>query len=369
MNESLRQTIEDIRRKLKSSVYQNEEHVRLSLVARIVQELGWDIWNPGEVNTEFAVAPDEDKTKVDMALFARDGYPAVLIEIKAVGKMEGNLETIEIQVRNYNRDITAPFSIITDGQIWRFYYVKGEGTFSQKLFDKLDLTEPNTFKISEKLESYLSKDEIRNGNAEEEAKKRLNVTQKQETMANSYADAEMRMKREPFPNLPDALIEVMKFKGFEITRQEAEAYIRSRSEIQLPPPSSKFEKTQETQNDKTRTTSSQVQNWIEYINQELLGYDEAIRVKNTKSYIGLWTPKKVFVYLTPRKNSLIIEYFSRGNPFPGTQVCSEKAPKWAKFKVDKEKQLERTIEILKGSFGRAKSAIKSGENTAYSSQV
>jgi predicted type IV restriction endonuclease len=42
MTESLRETLEDIRRKLAAGVYQNEEHVRLSLVARVLQALGWE---------------------------------------------------------------------------------------------------------------------------------------------------------------------------------------------------------------------------------------------------------------------------------------------------------------------------------------
>jgi len=42
MDEALRSALDDIRRKLNAGVYQNEEHVRLSLVARIVQALGWD---------------------------------------------------------------------------------------------------------------------------------------------------------------------------------------------------------------------------------------------------------------------------------------------------------------------------------------
>lgn len=40
MPETLRDTIEDIRRKLQAGLYQNEEHVRLSLVARVLQALG-----------------------------------------------------------------------------------------------------------------------------------------------------------------------------------------------------------------------------------------------------------------------------------------------------------------------------------------
>lgn len=40
MSELLKEILEDIRRKLKRGVYQNEEHVRLALVARVVQALG-----------------------------------------------------------------------------------------------------------------------------------------------------------------------------------------------------------------------------------------------------------------------------------------------------------------------------------------
>ena len=42
----MREILVDIREKLGRQCYQNEEHVRLCLVARILQSLGWDIWNP-----------------------------------------------------------------------------------------------------------------------------------------------------------------------------------------------------------------------------------------------------------------------------------------------------------------------------------
>ena len=54
MPESLGEALEDVRHKLKTGVYQNEEHVRLSLVARVVQELGWDIWNQPAMNTVYS---------------------------------------------------------------------------------------------------------------------------------------------------------------------------------------------------------------------------------------------------------------------------------------------------------------------------
>lgn len=225
----LRQALDDIKNKLSNSRFQNEEHVRLSLVARILHLLGWDIWNPSEVNTEFVTAPDEDRTKVDVALFAYPNYPSVLIEVKAVGKMVGTnvLSGIELQMRNYNRDITAPFSIITDGREWRFYYVKGEGTFSQKLFQKLDLISDNAFHLEQKLEVSLSRGEIVNGNAEKIAKQKLRVTQKQVVMSESLSEAELRTKREPYPSLPTAVKEVVAEKGIEISIEEAVAFLRA----------------------------------------------------------------------------------------------------------------------------------------------
>ena len=156
MNEILR----DVVIKLSNNVYKNEEHVRLSLVSRILHELGWDLWNPNEVNSEFVVIPQEDKTRIDLALFLTTYVPSVFIEIKAVGKLEGNISRIENQLRDYNRNNTALFSIITDGQKWRLYYSQTGGEFSQKCFKALDLLEDDIDDVELSFHTFLSKNEI-----------------------------------------------------------------------------------------------------------------------------------------------------------------------------------------------------------------
>ena len=83
----MKETLADIRSKLREGAYQNEEHVRLALVARMLQCLGWDIWNPREVYTEFKAVPSEDVTKVDVALFLIADSPSVFIEVKGVGRI------------------------------------------------------------------------------------------------------------------------------------------------------------------------------------------------------------------------------------------------------------------------------------------
>ena len=75
----MREILEDIVKKLTNGAYKNEEHVRLSLVSRILQELDWDLWNPNEVNSEFPVVPNEDQSRVDLALFLTPYVPSVFV--------------------------------------------------------------------------------------------------------------------------------------------------------------------------------------------------------------------------------------------------------------------------------------------------
>jgi hypothetical protein len=95
----MNELLADIKARLLNGEYKNEEHVRLSLVARVLQILGWNIWNPMEVNAEFVVVPNEDNKKGDVALFLRPFVPSVFVEIKAVGQMQGKLTVIEQQMR------------------------------------------------------------------------------------------------------------------------------------------------------------------------------------------------------------------------------------------------------------------------------
>ncbi len=225
----------DIREKLQAGSYQNEEHVRLSLVARLLQELGWDIWNPAEVNTEFLPVPTEDKTKVDLALFSTPRTPSVFIEVKAVDRIS-NLEEIERQLRDYNRNNTALFSIITDGRKWRFYYSQTGGQFSKKCFKILNLSSDEPEDLERTLHLFLSKSEIDSGNAKKQAEALLQLTQKERVMEECLSKAVRLIQEAPFPTLPDALLTLVAEQGFEIPREEAERFVKKQSVKPEPPP-------------------------------------------------------------------------------------------------------------------------------------
>lgn len=221
----MKTAIEDIRKKLQEGVYANEEHVRLSLVARLLLELGWNVWNPQEVNSEYVAVRHEDSTRVDLALFPRAySPPSVFVEIKGVGRL-GDISRVETQLRDYNRNNTAMFSIITDGQTWRFYYSQAGGEFSTKCFRTLDLLVDELDELEMAFRTLLSKSEIMNGNSKHFAENALQSNQKQRVIEKLLAKAQEMVLKPPYPSLPQALIQLAHERGFPVTEDEVAQFI------------------------------------------------------------------------------------------------------------------------------------------------
>lgn len=225
----MKELLEDIAAKLRASAYTNEEHVRLALVARLLQALGWDIWNPQEVNTEFGAVPNEDSTRVDIALFAQRAEPAVYVEVKAVGRIGSKLPEIERQMRDYNRNNNAMFSVLTDGRKWRFYLSRAGGEFSQKCFKVVDLLDESEGmeNIELAFDAFLSKEEIVNGRALHEAEQYLNSTKRERVMLDSLPMARRDVESQPELSLTQLLVRRVAAAGHRITEDEALKFIRS----------------------------------------------------------------------------------------------------------------------------------------------
>ncbi|MGA7720482.1 MAG: type I restriction enzyme HsdR N-terminal domain-containing protein [Ignavibacteriaceae bacterium] len=231
----MKEILQDIKNKIKNGLYKNEEHVRISIVARILQALNWDIWNPSEVNTEFKVLPNEDSTRVDFALFLNSySPPSFFIETKSVGKISTDLAKTEQQLRDYNRNNTAEFTIITDGQQWRFYYSQTGGEFKEKCFKILNLETDELEDLIISFNTFLLKNQIFNGNAKKEADNYLQLNKKQRAMEDALPKARRQILESPFPSLPEALIKQLNQMGINVTQQEALTFINTYSEKKIP---------------------------------------------------------------------------------------------------------------------------------------
>jgi hypothetical protein len=211
----------DIREKLEAGEYRNEEHIRLNLVCRLLESLGWNIWDPNIVYPEFYVAPNEDNNKVDLALFLQQYLPpSVYIEIKNIGVLPKNRSDVEKQLRDYNRNNTAQFSIITNGRFWYFYFSQTGGEFSNKCFKEIDLINQDIDDIELSLWAFLSKEEIEKGNSKSEAEKYLKLSQEQKILEDCLPQARRMIQEPPFLPLPDCLANLVQQKGLSIAREK-----------------------------------------------------------------------------------------------------------------------------------------------------
>lgn len=215
----------EIRSLLLADAFKNEEHVRVGIVARLLDALGWNVWDPSEVFYEFIPVPAEDRTRVDVALLTGD-VPWAFIEVKALGLLSPNIDTIEAQMRDYNRNLTAMFSIATDGKAWRFYYSQTSGDFRQKLFKCLDLMDDDLNDVETTLTTFLSKEGVQDGNAEREAKEYLKFNRKQRAMDDAMTQAKRAITEPPFPSLPEAIVSIVGSKGHDVTKDEAADFIK-----------------------------------------------------------------------------------------------------------------------------------------------
>lgn len=121
------------------SQIQTEEATKNALVMPFIQIMGYDVFNPFEVNPEFIADLGIKKgEKVDYAIM-RDGEPTILIECKH--HLE-NLDPHNSQLFRYFHTTKAKFGLLTNGLVYRFYTDLIEK-------NKMDSTPFFEFKITE----------------------------------------------------------------------------------------------------------------------------------------------------------------------------------------------------------------------------
>lgn len=97
---------------------QTEEATKTSLTLPFIQILGYDVFNPAEVNPEFIADLGIKKgEKVDYAIM-KDGDPIILIECK---HHKEKLDPHNSQLFRYYHTTKAKFGLLTNGHQFRFY--------------------------------------------------------------------------------------------------------------------------------------------------------------------------------------------------------------------------------------------------------
>jgi hypothetical protein len=122
----------------------NEEATLLGLVLPILQEAGYDPFNPEEV---FPQAKDSNNLKPDLLLYKgsarQEGAPYMVIEVKALGE---NLKKHENQVVQYMNGGQARWYVLTNGETWELYDRNRSLPLANCLLIRIRLTDPGALR-------------------------------------------------------------------------------------------------------------------------------------------------------------------------------------------------------------------------------
>lgn len=126
---------------------QTEEATKNALVMPFIQILGYDVFNPSEVNPEFIADIGLKKgEKVDYAIM-KDGEPIIIVECKH--HLE-KLDPHNSQLFRYFHVCTAKFGLLTNGLVYRFYTdLDNTNKMDEKPFLEFNITEIKDAQITE----------------------------------------------------------------------------------------------------------------------------------------------------------------------------------------------------------------------------
>ncbi len=158
----LEATLTDIVNRLRQGRFPNEQSISQGIVLRLLQELDWVTWDTTVVWPEYQTG----QGRADFALCHPPTKPAVFIEVKNPGNLEGGVR----QGLEYAFHVGVPFVVLTDGKAWSFYLPAEQGSYEDRRVYKLDLFERPVGEAAAALERYLIRSRVESGEALEAAR-------------------------------------------------------------------------------------------------------------------------------------------------------------------------------------------------------
>ena len=210
---SLQERLDKIR---SSPVPKNEESAKVQILVPILQSLGWD---PSEMLLEHAVGETRRRGRVDIALKTH-GRIVALIEAKTPGTV---LDNHVDQVLGYAYHESADICALTTGLEWWLYLPAARVPVSKRRFAVLRIMEDPSEQLVTDLTTFLSRETLASGQAEQRAKARL-----EEVRLNLEVPSIWRqMRQDPDGELVELLRKRVQEKAhLELTPEQAIAALQ-----------------------------------------------------------------------------------------------------------------------------------------------
>lgn len=219
--EALISTIADLKLGIVAGSYRSETEISQGVVKRILDVLGWPVFDMRVVAPEFMIG----SRKVDYALCHPPGNPSVLLEVKALGKADGKGEK---QLFEYCFHEGVPIAVLSDGRVWSFYFPAGQGSYEERRFAHIDLIADDPSECCRTLGAYLRVDDVRSGEARKRAQRDYEEARRRRVAESKYGSVWQRLLSGPESLLLDLFLEeVEQATSIRPDRERAATFIRA----------------------------------------------------------------------------------------------------------------------------------------------
>ncbi|HLG30534.1 MAG TPA: hypothetical protein VI387_10015 [Candidatus Brocadiales bacterium] len=227
MKEQLLSFIENIRVDKRINSF-DEAATKQGIILPLLSKLGWDVFNIDEVKPE----QEAGGGNVDYALRLNNSNK-VFIEVKRPSE---DLENHQEQLLDYSFKKGVKLAILTNGLTWWFYLPLHEGSWHERKFYTIDMLQQEPDDIANKFIDFLSKENINNGKAVENAENIYKGQQKQNILRETLHKAWNKIINEPDELLLDLINDTTeKLCGYKADSELIEQFLSTnKSQFLLP---------------------------------------------------------------------------------------------------------------------------------------
>ena len=190
----------------------SEQATREMAVNPVIARLGWDTFNPMEVDREHSVRGG----RVDYCLRSPE-RKLVLIEVKRAGT---DLEEHQEQLLRYAFEEGVPLAALTDGLVWWLYLSTAQVSWEQRRFFHIDLRDHEPACVAMALGRFLNRDAVVGGGALEEAKQEFDSRERERRVRAALREAWNRVLSDPHGQLRALLAEAVEEISGHVPDQE-----------------------------------------------------------------------------------------------------------------------------------------------------
>jgi len=188
MSDQLEALIERLREN-RALFLSGEEATRQGAVLPVLGRLGWDRDDIRQVVPEFSVGTG----RVDYCLRIGD-QSKVFIEVKRTNE---ELDRHQEQLLDYAFRAGVEIAVLTNGLVWWLYLPLLQGSWDQRKFFAIDITQQNVVNVAKHLRDYLGFEGVRTGEAVRRAKQLHESRAKERLIRETIPRAWIELCKDP----------------------------------------------------------------------------------------------------------------------------------------------------------------------------